>query len=103
MAVSEKKKLSNRKWDSQNLVSIGCKLRRDQADKLKQLCVEYDTSLYEILRVALNEFHRELTGKDLLDASTDSIETLCAALEYEKARAEEEAEKPVPDWDDLLL
>lgn len=33
--VSEKKKISNKKWDKENMVTVSCKLRREKAADLR--------------------------------------------------------------------
>lgn len=38
MAVSEKKKASNAKWDSANMATIGCRVKKDQAEAFKIHC-----------------------------------------------------------------
>ena len=40
MAVSESKKRSNAKWNAQNMVTLACGLRKNQADKYKAYCAE---------------------------------------------------------------
>ena len=35
MTISEKKKASNYKWDRENMTTLGCRLRRDYAERIK--------------------------------------------------------------------
>mgnify|MGYP007123074252 CR=1 FL=1 len=38
MSVSEKKKASNAKWDSANMATIGCRIKKTQAEAFKSYC-----------------------------------------------------------------
>ena len=38
IAVSEKKKASNAKWDSINMATLGCRVKKDQAEAFKVYC-----------------------------------------------------------------
>lgn len=38
MAVSEKKKASNAKWDSANMATLGCRVKKTQAEAFKAYC-----------------------------------------------------------------
>lgn len=38
MAVSEKKKASNAKWDSANMATLGCRVKKIQATAFKEYC-----------------------------------------------------------------
>lgn len=38
MPVSEKKKASNAKWDSANMATIGCRIKKTQAEAFKVYC-----------------------------------------------------------------
>ncbi len=38
MPVSEKKKASNAKWDSANMATVGCRLRKEQAEAFREYC-----------------------------------------------------------------
>ena len=56
MAVSEKKKLSNAKWDKANMTVMACKVRKDTADKFKECCAAADTTPNAVLQQAVKEF-----------------------------------------------
>lgn len=38
MPISEAKKRSNAKWDSQNMATLACKVKKTQAAKFKSYC-----------------------------------------------------------------
>lgn len=42
--VSEKRKASNQKWDLENMRSVSCRLRREDAELFKQYCEEHNTT-----------------------------------------------------------
>lgn len=35
MAISEKKKATNARWDKDNMATVGCKLRKEQAESFR--------------------------------------------------------------------
>lgn len=59
MAVTEAKKRANAKWDSENMATIGCKLKRAQADAFKQYCEAMGKTSNAVLR----EFILECIGE----------------------------------------
>lgn len=38
MAVSEKKKVSNAKWDRKNMTTLGCRVKKEEAAAFKEHC-----------------------------------------------------------------
>ncbi len=44
MPVSEKQKASARKWDKENMRSIACRLRTDDAEAFKEYCANHGTN-----------------------------------------------------------
>lgn len=48
--VSEKKKLSNRKWDKENMKTVSCFIRREEADLFKKICTENGTTPAQYLK-----------------------------------------------------
>ncbi len=50
MAVSEAKKKANAKWDSENMATIACKLKRKQAEDFKTYCQEQGKTANTVLR-----------------------------------------------------
>ena len=42
--VSEKRKAANRKWDLENMRSVSCRLRREDAELFRQYCTENNTT-----------------------------------------------------------
>ena len=38
MSISEKKKASNAKWDRENMFTLGCRIRKEQAAAFKDVC-----------------------------------------------------------------
>lgn len=56
MAVSEKKKKSNAKWDKENMTVLACKVRKEVADKFKAACKSEDTTSNAVLQQAVNDY-----------------------------------------------
>lgn len=59
MAISEKKKASNYKWDRENMTTLGCRLRRDYAEQIKAAAAAAGTTPGAIMRRAIDEFMAE--------------------------------------------
>ena len=59
MTISEKKKASNYKWDRENMTTLGCRLRRDYAERIKAAAAAAGTTPSSIMRRALDDFMRE--------------------------------------------
>ena len=38
MAVPESKRKANAKWDSENMATLACKVKKEQADAFKAVC-----------------------------------------------------------------
>lgn len=58
MAISEAKKKSNAKWDKENMATLGCKVKRDQAERFKQYAADHgktgNTLLKEYVLACIN-------------------------------------------------
>lgn len=50
MAVSEAKKKANAKWDSENMATLGCKVRKTQAETFKVYCTMKGQTSNAVLR-----------------------------------------------------
>ena len=50
MAVSDAKKKANAKWDSENMATLACKVKKDHADKFKAYCSEVGKTSNAVLR-----------------------------------------------------
>ena len=48
--ISEKRKLSNRKWDKENMRSISCRLRTEDAERFKKYCSDNGTTPAQFLK-----------------------------------------------------
>ena len=65
MAVSEKKKISNAKWDKANMTVLACKVRKDTADKFKECCAAAETTPNAVLQQAVKDFiSRNAAGEE---------------------------------------
>ena len=50
MAVSEAKKKANAKWDSENMATLACKVKREQAEKFKAYCKDSGKTSNTVLK-----------------------------------------------------
>lgn len=50
MAVSEAKKKSNAKWDKANMATLGCRVKKEQAEKFKRYASDNGTTANTMLK-----------------------------------------------------
>lgn len=50
MPVSDAKKKANAKWDSENMTTIGCKIKKGQAENFKVYCESQGKTSNAVLR-----------------------------------------------------
>lgn len=63
MAVSDAKKRANAKWDSENMATLACKVKKDHADKFKAYCSEIGKTSNAVLRECVLSCIGEATGE----------------------------------------
>lgn len=59
MAISEKKKKTNRLWDSKNMTTLGCRMRKDKAETFKAACKSAGTTPNAVYTKATDDFLSE--------------------------------------------
>lgn len=50
MSVSESRKRANAKWDKENMITLGCKIKKEQAEAFKAYCVSLGKTSNAVLR-----------------------------------------------------
>ena len=50
MAVAESRKRANVKWDAENMTTLGCRVKKEQADRFKAYCSEIGKTSNAALR-----------------------------------------------------
>lgn len=84
MAVSEKKKISNAKWDKENMTVLACKVRKEIAEQFKAACAERGTTSNAVLQQAVKAYLNEHPAPEQPHAAgntpDDDTETRRAAL-----------------------
>ena len=50
MAVAESRKRANVKWDAENMTKLGCRVKKEQADRFKAYCSEIGKTSNAVLR-----------------------------------------------------
>ena len=50
VAVTESRKKANAKWDAENMTTLGCRVKKDQAEKFKVYCAEVGKTSNAVLR-----------------------------------------------------
>ena len=54
--VTRAKRASNNKWDAANMVVLGCKIRRDEAEAFRLACRQACTTPSAVFHAALRAF-----------------------------------------------
>lgn len=54
--VSEAKRKANNKYDAQHMTVLGCKVRKEYAERVKQKAQDTGTTVNAILKKALDDF-----------------------------------------------
>lgn len=57
--VSEAKRKANNKYDAKHMTVLGCKVRKEYAEKVKQKAQDTGTTVNAILKKALDDFMEE--------------------------------------------
>lgn len=50
VAVAESRKRANVKWDAENMTTLGCRVKKEQADRFKAYCSEIGKTSNAVLR-----------------------------------------------------
>ncbi len=50
MAIAESRKRANAKWDKENMTTLGCKIKRDQATAFKAYCENQGSTSNTVLK-----------------------------------------------------
>lgn len=53
MPVSEAQKRANKKYDSEKMTYVGCKISKEKASRFKSACAELGTTQYAVLKEAV--------------------------------------------------
>lgn len=56
MALTDAQRRANNKYISKNMTVLGCKVRKDYADRVRQKAKDEGTSVNAILKKALDDF-----------------------------------------------
>ena len=54
MTVSNSKREANDKWDKENMLTLGCRVRKDEAEIFKKYCKRQNTKPNTILKDYVN-------------------------------------------------
>lgn len=59
MSISRAKKDARNKWDAENMCIVGCKVKRELAEKFKAAAIAANTSPNAILKECIERFLKE--------------------------------------------
>lgn len=54
--VTPAKRASNDKWDKANMTVLGCKVRKDYADRVRDKAKQKGTTVNAVIKTALDDF-----------------------------------------------
>lgn len=80
--VTRAKRATNNRWDAKNMCVLGCKVRKEEAERFRTACKVLGTSPNEVFRTAMRDFMAEHTGEGASD--------LCKVTEAVKDAQEEQ-------------
>ena len=63
MSVSEAQKKANRQWDKENMITLGCKVKREQAEKFKKYAADNGKTANALLKDCVLEKISENEGE----------------------------------------
>ena len=67
MSISDKKKISNAKWDRENMATLGCRVRKEDARAFKSYCAEQGKTTNTMLK----EYVLECIDNDDMEQSNE--------------------------------
>lgn len=56
VALSESRKKANAKWDKENMTVLGCKVRKDYADRIRAAAAANNDTVNAIIKRALDDY-----------------------------------------------
>lgn len=62
MAVSESRRRANKKWDAANMTTLGCRMRKADAEIFKAACKDSGTTVNAVFTRAAAEFIAEYSA-----------------------------------------
>lgn len=62
MAVSESRRRANNKWDAANMTTLGCRMRKTDAEIFKAACKDSGTTVNAVFTRAAAEFLKNYKG-----------------------------------------
>lgn len=67
MAVSESRRRANAKWDAANMTTLGCRMRKADAQIFKSACKDSGTTVNSVFTRAAEEFVKNYAEEKLLN------------------------------------
>lgn len=64
MPISESRRRANAKWDAANMVTLGCRMRRDSAEQFKSACYLAGTTPNAVFTAAAADFMEQHENKE---------------------------------------
>ena len=74
MAVSESRRRANNKWDAVNMTTLGCRMRKTDAETFKAACKDSGTTVNAVFTRAATEFVKNYTEEKLVNGGENNAE-----------------------------
>lgn len=66
MSLTDSKRRANNKYIAANMTVLGCKVRKDYAEKVKDKCKQEGTTVNAVIKTALDDFLGETEQEPLI-------------------------------------
>lgn len=68
--VSDVQKKARNKWDANNMIVLGCKVRKEKAERFKAVCKSAGTTPNAVFTTAMDDFMVEHGANDYAPTTT---------------------------------
>ena len=74
MAVSDSRRRANNKWDAANMTTLGCRMKRADAEDFKAACKDSGTSPNAVFNTAVSELMQDYAEEKLLNGGKNNAD-----------------------------
>jgi hypothetical protein len=74
MAVSDSRRRANNKWDAANMTTLGCRMKRADAEDFKAACKDSGTTPNAVFNTAVAEFMQDYAEEKLLNGGKNNAD-----------------------------
>jgi hypothetical protein len=74
MAVSDSRRRANNKWDAANMTTLGCRMKRSDAEDFKAACKDSGTTPNAVFNTAVAEFMQDYAEEKILNGGKNNAD-----------------------------